>query len=249
MLFTKNRFFLSRDNVSYPARIINISKAAATRRNPSSIAILALSFVTLTTQRTFGLSSKEAIACFSTSTATSSRSTMPPFTVAQFPSRSDNYGYLLHDPVTGATAAIDTPDARDYQHELSKRGWKLTHIFNTHHHHDHTDGNIELKQNGVIIVGPKDEKHKIPGIDHPVGHGDSIQFGNYHGKVIGVGGHTKGHVAYWFPDQSMAFVGDALFSLGCGKMFEGTPKQFWTSLQRLRDLPEDTLIYWYVALT
>jgi hydroxyacylglutathione hydrolase len=172
-------------------------------------------------------------------------STTPSFTVAQFPSRSDNYGYLLHDPETGATAAIDTPDARDYKNELSERGWKLTHIFNTHHHHDHTGGNIELKDEGVIVVGPKNEKHKIPGIDLPVGHGDEIRFGNFHGKVIDVGGHTKGHVAYWFPDQSKAFVGDALFSLGCGKMFEGTPQQFWASLQRLRDLPDDTLIYWY----
>lgn len=168
------------------------------------------------------------------------------FTVAQFPSRSDNYGFLLHDPTTGATAAIDTPDARDYERELSERGWTLTHIFNTHHHHDHVGGNLQLKKNydGVTITGPVGERHKIPGIDHAVGDGDDIQFGNMRGVVVDVGGHTKGHIAYYFPEQSKAFVGDALFSLGCGRMFEGTPAQFWASLQRLRDLPSDTLIYW-----
>lgn len=170
------------------------------------------------------------------------------FTVAQFPSRSDNYGFLLHDPTTGATAAIDTPDARDYKQELAKRGWTLTHIFNTHHHHDHVGGNLQLKKqyNGVTITGPVGEQHKIPGIDRAVGDGDEIQFGSMRGVVIDVGGHTKGHIAYYFPEQSKAFVGDALFSLGCGRMFEGTPAQFWASLERLRDLPSDTLIYWCV---
>jgi hydroxyacylglutathione hydrolase len=167
--------------------------------------------------------------------------------VAQFPSRSDNYGYLLHDPVTGATAAVDTPDAHDYQQELVRRGWNpLTHIFNTHHHHDHVGGNLALKRHhqDVIITGPVGEQNKIPGIDRAVEHGDEIQFGSIRGVVMDVGGHTKGHVAYYFPDQKKVFVGDALFSLGCGRMFEGTPSQFWASLQRLRDLPDDTMIYW-----
>jgi hydroxyacylglutathione hydrolase len=166
------------------------------------------------------------------------------FTVAQFLCRSDNYGYLLHDPSTGATAAIDTPSARTYKEELESRGWTLTHILNTHHHGDHTDGNIELKQDGVTIIGPINEKQKIPGIDTPVGDGDTVQFGKFKAIVMDAGGHTKGHVAYYFPEQSSVFVGDSLFSLGCGRMFEGTPTQFWASLERLRALPDDTIVYW-----
>ncbi len=168
----------------------------------------------------------------------------PIFSVAQFPCLSDNYGYLLHDPVSGQTAAVDTPCGDTYGKELDRRGWKLTHILNTHHHHDHTGGNLELKRPGVIVIGPKDEKEKIPGIDQAVGGGDTIEFGGAKIMVMDAGGHTKGHVAYYFPHQSKVFVGDCLFSLGCGKMFEGTPEQFWSSLYSLRQLPDDTLIYW-----
>jgi hydroxyacylglutathione hydrolase len=172
------------------------------------------------------------------------------FTVAQFPCLGDNYGYLLHDSSTGQTAAIDTPCAKTYQKELNKRGWKLTHIFNTHHHHDHTGGNLELKNNngdGVVVVhGPLLEKSKIPGIDKTLQGGDSVEFGQSRATIIDVGGHTSGHIAYHFPEQSSAFVGDSLFVLGCGKMFEGTAPQFWESLQRLRALADETIVYWYV---
>jgi len=169
--------------------------------------------------------------------------------VVQLPCLSDNYGYLLRDEVTGATAAIDTPDAKPYLDELRKRNWKLTHVLNTHHHYDHTGGNMELKNHGgdnVKIVGPANEKSKIPGIDEAVGGGDVVEFGSTKAQVIDVGGHTKGHIAYYFPNEKLVFVGDSLFALGCGKMFEGTPTQFWDSLRRLRDLPDDTLVYWYV---
>jgi hydroxyacylglutathione hydrolase len=166
------------------------------------------------------------------------------FTVAQFPCLNDNYGYLLHDPTTGETAAIDTPDAKPYKEELEKRGWKLTHIFNTHHHYDHTGGNVELKETGgVTIYGPIKEKEKIKGIDKAVGDGDTVQFGPFKAIVIDVGGHTMGHIAFYFPDQKAVFVGDSLFVLGCGKMFEGTAPQFWKSLKGLRDLPDDTVVY------
>jgi hydroxyacylglutathione hydrolase len=166
------------------------------------------------------------------------------FTVSQFPCRSDNYGYLLHDQSTGQTAAIDTPCGRSYNEELERRGWKLTHILNTHHHHDHTGANLELKTEGVTIIGPRKEKHKIPGIDLPVGEGDKLKFGNHEIIVMDGGGHTKGHVIFYFPGESSVFVGDCLFSLGCGKMFEGNPAQFWRSLETLRDLPDDTMVYW-----
>jgi hydroxyacylglutathione hydrolase len=172
----------------------------------------------------------------------SSSSAVSSFQVVQIPCLSDNYGYLLHNSVTGETAAIDTPDAKPYQNELLKRGWKLTHILNTHHHHDHTGGNLELKTDSVKVYGPAAEN--IPGRDIGLKGGDEIEFGSSVAKIIDVGGHTKGHIAYYFPSDAKVFVGDSLFALGCGRMFEGTPEQNWASLKRLRDLPDDTEVYW-----
>ena len=166
------------------------------------------------------------------------------FQVVQIPCLSDNYGYLLHNSATGETAAIDTPDAKPYQNELLKRGWKLTHILNTHHHHDHTGGNLDLKLDGVKVYGPAAET--IPGRDFGLKGGDEIEFGTSVAKIIDVGGHTKGHIAYYFPFDAKVFVGDSLFALGCGRMFEGTQDQNWASLKRLRDLPDNTEVFWYV---
>ena len=165
------------------------------------------------------------------------------FTVVQIPCLSDNYGYLLHHDATGHTAAIDTPEAAPYREELKKRGWKLTHIFNTHHHWDHTGGNMDLKTDGVKIYGPASEK--IPGMDFALKAGDDVEFGSTKAKIMDVGGHTKGHIAYYFSEDAKVFVGDSLFALGCGRMFEGTPEQFWTSLMGLRKLPDETEVYWY----
>lgn len=163
--------------------------------------------------------------------------------VAQFPCLSDNYGYLIHDPTSGATAAVDTPEVQPYEQELKKRGWTLTHILNTHHHYDHTGGNQALSQShpDLEIAGPASEK--IPGRTVALKGGDELTLGNQKVVVIDVGGHTLGHIAYYFPDSQKVFVGDALFTLGCGKMFEGTPDQFWASLVRLRDLPDETMVY------
>lgn len=181
---------------------------------------------------------------FSTATAFVNRTpeSTPTMEVAQFPCLGDNYGYLLHDSKTGQTAAVDTPCAASYRRELDKRGWKLTHVFNTHHHGDHTGGNMELKTEGVTIYGPEADG-RIPGMDVPVGGGSTVAFGGTEATIIDVGGHTKGHIAFHFPSEKSAFVGDSLFALGCGKMFEGTPSQFWASLQRLRNLPDDTVVY------
>jgi hydroxyacylglutathione hydrolase len=166
-------------------------------------------------------------------------------TVAQFPCLQDNYGYLIHCDATGETAAVDTPEAAAYQAELAKRNWTLTHIFNTHHHKDHTGGNLELKRmGGVTIYGPAKEHEKIPGVDVLLEHGQRVKFGNTKASVIDVGGHTKGHIAFYFPAEKKVFAGDSLFSLGCGRMFEGTPTQFWESLKRLRALPDETTLYW-----
>lgn len=173
-------------------------------------------------------------------------SSPPSLTVVQMPCLTNNYGYLIHDDSTGYTAAIDVPEAKRYQEELGKRNWKLTHIFNTHHHFDHTGGNMELKGDGVVVYGPHSEQ--IPGRDVALKGGDEIEFGTIKGQVMDVGGHTKGHIAYYFPSEDKVFVGDALFALGCGRMFEGTPDQFWTSLKRLRDLPDETEVFWYVLV-
>jgi hydroxyacylglutathione hydrolase len=165
------------------------------------------------------------------------------FDVVQIPCLNDNYGYLLHHIESGETAAIDTPDAKPYQKELENRGWKLTHIFNTHHHHDHTGGNLALKTTDVKVFGPANEN--IPGRDVSLQGGDEIKFGSSTAQIIDVGGHTKGHIAYYFPHDGKIFVGDSLFALGCGRMFEGTPEQYWASLRRLRELPDNTEVYWY----
>jgi Metallo-beta-lactamase superfamily len=163
-----------------------------------------------------------AAALFSTTQQAMARSTL---SVVQVPCLNDNYGYILHDEATGQTAVVDTPEVGPYQRELNARGWKLTHILNTHHHWDHTGGNEELKTNGVQVFGPATET--IPGIDVKLNGGDEIEFGSTKAKIIDVGGHTKGHIAYNFPDDAKVFVGDSLFALGCGRMFEGTPDQFW----------------------
>ena len=164
--------------------------------------------------------------------------------IHQFEALSDNYGYLVHDPKSGATAAIDTPEVAAIEAALAEKGWKLTHIFNTHHHADHAGGNAELKQKyGCVIVGPRGEKDLIPGIDRAVGQDDIVELGFAKARVIDVPGHTRGHIAYYFGDDDVVFVGDTLFALGCGRLFEGTPAQMWTSLNKLMALPDNTTVY------
>lgn len=166
--------------------------------------------------------------------------------IAQFPALRDNYGFLLHDPTSGATAAIDTPEVEPIVSALKENNWKLTHILNTHHHADHTGGNQELKAKypGAVTVGPRSEMQKIRGgIDVPVEGADRVLVGSLELDVLDVGGHTMGHVAYYSSVARVCFVGDAIFCLGCGKMFEGTYPQFHASLQRLMDLPDETKLF------
>ncbi|HKI75367.1 MAG TPA: hydroxyacylglutathione hydrolase [Pseudomonadales bacterium] len=164
--------------------------------------------------------------------------------VHQFSCLQDNYGYLIHDAEADLTAAIDTPEVNPINRALKEKGWKLTHILNTHHHFDHAGGNLALKEKwGCTIVGSKNDAERIPGIDVMVGDGDTYDFGGHTAKIFDVSGHTIGHIAYYFADDAMLFSGDALFALGCGRLFEGTPQQMWTSLQKLRALPDDTAVY------
>lgn len=164
--------------------------------------------------------------------------------VHQFPCLSDNYGFLLHDPASGETAAIDTPDAEEYLRQANARGWTITQIWNTHWHPDHAGGNAAIKAaTGCTISAPLAEMDKITGIDRTLRDGDIVKLGDHSAQVLDVGGHTLGHIAYHLPDAAIAFVGDSLFALGCGRMFEGTPVQFWASLVRLKQLPIETCFY------
>ncbi|MDP6151155.1 MAG: hydroxyacylglutathione hydrolase [Gammaproteobacteria bacterium] len=164
--------------------------------------------------------------------------------VHMFPCLEDNYGYLVHDPETGYTAAIDTPEVEPIERALREKGWKLSHILNTHHHFDHAGGNLELKdKTGCVIIGAVADAKRIPGIDIRLGNNDVYLFGKHEMKVFDTPGHTSGHCVYYFEDSGIVFVGDTLFSLGCGRLFEGTAEQMWTSIQKLLDLPDSTKVY------
>jgi hydroxyacylglutathione hydrolase len=164
--------------------------------------------------------------------------------IYQFPCLSDNFGVLIHDAEGQVTASIDAPEAGKVAEALAQKGWKLTHILSTHHHGDHTGGNARLKaETGCRIVGPRNEAAKIPGIDETVGEGDTIQFGSHQVRVIDTPGHTAGQVNYFIPSAKVAFCGDTLFAMGCGRVIEGTPQMMWTSLKKLMALPRDTSVY------
>jgi len=156
----------------------------------------------------------------------------------------DNYGVLLHDPSTGTTAAIDAPEAAPVEAALSERGWRLTDILVTHHHADHTGGIAELNKKYLCrVVAPRKEASKIPNIDVTVREGDVVQVGSLVGRVLETPGHTAGHVSYWFKQDKLAFVGDTLFSVGCGRIIEGNPEMMWQSLLKIRNLPADTQLF------
>jgi len=157
---------------------------------------------------------------------------------------SDNYGVLVHDPESGATASIDAPEAAPVEAALKATGWKLTDILVTHHHGDHTGGIEALKTKYKCrVVAPAKEAAKIPAVDEMVREGDTVKVGTLAANVIETPGHTLGHVVYWFHKDKLAFVGDTLFSIGCGRVIEGDPEMMWSSLKKLRDLPTDTEIF------
>lgn len=164
--------------------------------------------------------------------------------IHQFPCLKDNYGVLVHDAEGGVTLSIDAPEAAAVKRALDERGWRLTHILATHHHADHTAGIPALKaETGCMVLGPKDEAARIPGLDRAVAEPDTLSLGSLSIKVLDTPGHTIGHVAYWIEQAKVAFVGDTLFAMGCGRILEGTAEMMWASLRKIAALPKDTLLY------
>lgn len=164
--------------------------------------------------------------------------------IHRIPALTDNYLWLVREPDSGFVAVVDPAEPEPVEAKLTALGWRLTHILNTHHHKDHTGGNLALKQRwGVTIVGPRADRDRIPGIDLEVGDGDSYQFGAETAQVFDIPGHTRGHIAFWFAASEALFCGDTMFALGCGRLFEGTPAQMWHSLSKLMPLPGATRVY------
>jgi hydroxyacylglutathione hydrolase len=162
--------------------------------------------------------------------------------IVPVPAFSDNYLWLVHDEDSGETAVVDPGDAAPVLAEAERRGWTIGQVWNTHWHPDHTGGNVAVKEaTGATISGPASET--IPGIDVALSEGDTVSLGKHKGRVVAVPGHTLGHIALIFDEDGVAFVGDTMFAMGCGRLFEGTPQQMFTSLQRLASLPEETRLY------
>lgn len=169
---------------------------------------------------------------------------MPTIEIRQFTCRSDNFGVLVHDPEANVTLSIDAPEEAPILAALDAEGWELTHILTTHHHDDHVAANLALKARfSAEIVGPAGERARIPGLDRAVSGGEAFAIGGIDVEVIDTPGHTAGEVSYFLPGAKALFAADALFSLGCGRLFEGDAATMWASLQRLRALPDDTMLY------
>ncbi|HYI40185.1 MAG TPA: hydroxyacylglutathione hydrolase [Allosphingosinicella sp.] len=164
--------------------------------------------------------------------------------IARIPVLSDNYVWLVHEPGSGETAVIDPAVAGPVLAEAQARGWRITQIWNTHWHPDHTGGNEAIKAaTGAFVTGPAAEAGRIPTLDRQVREGDRVALGPVEAEVLEVPAHTAGHIAYHLPSEEVVFVGDTLFAMGCGRLFEGTAEQMHSNLQRLAELPPATLAY------
>lgn len=164
--------------------------------------------------------------------------------IVAVPAFADNYLWLIHDPDSGETAVVDPGDPAPVLAEAGRRGWKIGKILNTHWHPDHTGGNLAIKEaTGATIIGPAGEHGRVPGLDVALAEGDCISIGAHRAEVWEVPGHTIGHIAYVFSDDMVAFVGDTMFAMGCGRLFEGTAAQMHHSLGRLAGLPAEMKLY------
>jgi len=169
---------------------------------------------------------------------------MSSLTVEMIPVLSDNYVYLIHNAAAGVTGVVDPAVAAPVEERLAANGWSLDWILSTHHHADHTGGNLELKEaTGCQIAGPGKDAARIPGIDVKLVEGDRFKLGDAEAEIFETPGHTSGHISFWFPRSNALFCADTLFSLGCGRLFEGTPEDMWTSLRKFSALPDEALVY------
>ena len=167
-----------------------------------------------------------------------------PLTVEPVPCLTDNYAYLLYDPADRLCAVVDPSEPEPVKRALAARGLRLTHILNTHHHFDHTGGNVPLKEEfGAAVVGPEKDRERIPALDIAVTEAAPWQFGSHAARILEIPAHTRAHIAFVFDDVGIAFTGDTLFAMGCGRLFEGTPQMMWSSLSKLMQLPDDVRIY------
>jgi len=161
--------------------------------------------------------------------------------VYQIEAFEDNYIYILKSG--DVVAAVDPGDASPVAAFLLEMGWGLSFILTTHHHHDHVGGNFDLQNSfGCHVIGFEADHERIPGFTARVREGDEVEVGSAVAQVIEIPGHTSGHIAYYFEEDGLLFCGDTLFSLGCGRLFEGTPQQMWASLQKLKALPDETQV-------
>jgi hydroxyacylglutathione hydrolase len=164
--------------------------------------------------------------------------------IVRIPVLSDNYVWLVNEPSSGETMVVDPAVAEPVLAEAERRGWRIGHVWNTHWHPDHTGGNAAIKAaTGALVTAPAAESARIPTADRLVGEGDTVRLGAAEAQVLEVPAHTAGHVAFHFASERVAFVGDTLFAMGCGRLFEGTAEQMHSNLQRLAALPPDTQIY------
>ena len=164
--------------------------------------------------------------------------------MVRIPALQDNYIWMAHDDASGETIVVDPAEAAPVLAEADRRGWRIDQIWNTHWHRDHTGGNAAIKAaTGCTVTGPAAEAAKIPTLDRTVGEGDVVRIGAVAAQVLEVPAHTAGHIAYYLPDAGIAFVGDTLFAMGCGRLFEGTAAMMWNNMQRLAELPPETRVY------
>ena len=164
--------------------------------------------------------------------------------IVRIPALSDNYVWLVHEPGSGETAVIDPAVAEPVMDEAAARGWRITQIWNTHWHPDHTGGNAAIKAaTGCLVTGPAAEAAKIPTLDRQVAEGETVTLGRVEAQVLDVPAHTAGHIAFHLPSEEAVFVGDTMFAMGCGRLFEGTAEQMHSNLQRLAALPPETRVY------
>jgi hydroxyacylglutathione hydrolase len=164
--------------------------------------------------------------------------------IVRIPALSDNYIWLVHEPASGETMVVDPAVGEPLLAEADRRGWRISQIWNTHWHPDHTGGNAAIKEaTGAFVTAPAAEASRIPTMDRGVSEGDTVALGPLAARVIEVPAHTAGHIAYHLPEEDVIFVGDTLFAMGCGRLFEGNAAQMYANLQRLAGLPPATRVY------